>query len=77
MGDKRPWILRQLEAFIFDQNLPMTEVTIVHDKGKWYPRTVLVNKDNNQEFEAVVDSIDENTIIVRSNLAVRFVAYIY
>lgn len=75
--DKRPWVIRQLEPFIYTQNIPITEVIIQHNKGKWFPTTTLIDLDLNLPFEALVMSIDKDNILVQSNKAVRFTAYIY
>jgi hypothetical protein len=73
---QKPWLLRQVEAFVHTQLVPMNEVTIQHNKERMWPHTILVN-ESGQEFVALVESIDENTIVVKLNRAVIFTAYIY
>lgn len=73
---QKPWLIRQVETFVHTQLVPMNEVTIIHNKDKMYPHTVLVN-ELGQEFVALVDSIDSNAIVVKLNRAVIFTAYIY
>lgn len=72
----RPWVLRQLEAFIHTQTVPMDNVVIQHNKGKLFPPVTLV-RDDGKLMEAVIDTIDENSIVVKLNQAVCFTAYIY
>lgn len=73
---ERPWLIRQVTPFIHTQSTPMEEVIIVHNKGKLYPPVTLIG-DDGHPFEALVDSVDENCISVKLNLAVSFTAYIY
>lgn len=73
---ERPWLIRQVTPFIYDQTTPMNEVIIVHNKGKLYPPVTLIGEDG-QPFEALIESIDKNSVSVKLNLAVIFTAYIY
>jgi len=73
---QKPWILRQLEPYIHTQAVPMEEVTIVHNKGKLFPPILLVT-DAGDVFETLVEYVDKNTVIVKLNLAISFIAYIH
>lgn len=74
--NERPWVLRQLEPFIHTQRVPADDVTIRHGKGKLFPPVTLV-RDDGEPIETLIDSIDENSIVVKLNQAVCFTAYIY
>jgi hypothetical protein len=72
----RPWVLRQLEPVIHTQSFPMDEVVVQHNKGKLFPIVMLIREDG-MPMEAVVDSPNENSIVIRLNQAETFTAYIY
>jgi hypothetical protein len=73
---ERPWVIRQLEPYIYTQSVPMETVVINHNKGRLHPTTTLV-MDDGTPFEALIEAIDDNSIVIKLNLAVTFTAYIY
>lgn len=72
----RPYLLLQVEAFVHTQVVPMDVVVIQHNKGKLYPLVTLVRYDG-IPIEALVESVDKHSVVVKLNRAVEFTAYIY
>ena len=73
---KRPWPITQLEPYIHEQAIPVKEVSITHNKRKMYPPTIVVDA-NGKPFEALVESTNENTVIVKISCTRVFRVYIY
>ena len=71
----RPFILFQVEPFIYHQSSDISDVIIEHNKNK-FPNVLLVDS-NNIEIITEIRYLDLNRIQVLLNAPIQFTAYIY
>lgn len=66
----------RLNAFVWDQSVPVDDVLIPHNRKDLHPRVVLIDEEGDQ-FEAEIQYPNQNTIRVLTTTPLTFTAYIY
>jgi putative aminopeptidase FrvX len=72
----RPYVLAQLEPYIYIQSVDSSDVLITHNKNKLAPKVILISTDGD-EIEAQIKYVDVNTVRILLNMPIQFTAYIY
>lgn len=72
----KPYLLNQIEPYIFNQNEAVDNVIINHGKNKLCPQVILLD-EYGEVFETEIKYLTPNTLQLKMNMPVKFTVYIY